>query len=250
MPDAETYRASILKSDAAKLMRQSLPVKLLDAKAALTALTPEGSFLSEVPKPFLSAGIGNLWKGLGWTGGLAALAGLGYFGYSWNKKRMQKNLADKIEATGRLEELTKSSAMRIERYSFNTYDGLVKAASTAKEEVRSIMTRIYDEDPSYWPYGLDIPGHDSVYLIRDNMTKQAAGFVGWQVTKTQGRKIGSYSIGILPEYRNNGFAKEAVAKILQEKAASVDEVRSYICDHNVRSKNLANSLNIKIQTKF
>lgn len=249
MPSPESYRALELKSDAAKLMRQSLPVKLLDAKAALTALSPEESFVNEIPKPFLSAGIGSLWKGLGLAGGLAALAGLGYMGYSWNKARMQKNLADKLEETGRLRDLGKP-AMVIEKHAFTSSNGLVKFASAAREEVRNIMHRIYEEDPSYWPYGLDIPGHDSVYLVRDNMTKQAAGFVGWQVIKENGRKVGSYSIGILPEYRNNGFAKEAVAKILQEKAASVDEVRSYICDHNNKSKNLANSLNIKIQTKF
>lgn len=112
------------------------------------------------------------------------------------------------------------------------------------------MQRIYEEDPSYWPYGLDVPGHESVYLIRDAMTKAAAGFVGWQEMYEGFKKIGSYSIGILPEYRNKGFAKEAVAKILMEKSAGVDEVRSFICDWNAKSKGLANSLGIKIQTKF
>lgn len=80
-------------------------------------------------------------------------------------------------------------------------------------------------------YGLGIPGHDGVYLIRDKMTKQAAGFVGWQQMMEGGRLIGSYYIGILPEYRGHGFAKEAVAKILREKAAGVDEVRSYVMPH-------------------
>ncbi len=47
-------------------------------------------------------------------------------------------------------------------------------------EAQAIMDRINNEDPSYWPYGLGIPGHDGVYLIRDRMTKQAAAFVGWQ----------------------------------------------------------------------
>lgn len=89
---------------------------------------------------------------------------------------------------------------------------------SGRMEAQAIMDRIYNEDPSYWPYGLGIPGHDGVYLIRDKMTKQAAGFVGWQQMMEGGRLIGSYSIGILPEYRGHGFAKEAVAKILREKA--------------------------------
>ena len=134
-----------------------------------------------------------------------------------------------------------------------TVAGLEKNASansSAREEVRSIMQKIYNEDPSYWPYGLDIPGHESVYLIRDNMTKAAAGFVGWQQMRRGGKVVGSYSIGILPEYRNKGFAKEAVAKIIREKAAGVDEVTAYICPHNERSKGLARSVNVPITESF
>lgn len=141
------------------------------------------------------------------------------------------------------------SPYTIEFHQFS-FDSLEKSASTALGEVKSIMKTIYEEDPSYWPYGLDVPGHESVYLIRDAMTKAAAGFVGWQETWSGMKKIGSYSIGILPEYRGKGFAKEAVAKIIREKSASVDEVRSFICDWNSKSKALANSLGIKIQTKF
>jgi hypothetical protein len=70
---------------------------------------------------------------------------------------------------------------------------------SGRMEAQAIMDRIYNEDPSYWPYGLGIPGHDGVYLIRDKMTKQAVGFVGWQQMMEGGRLIGSYSIGILPE---------------------------------------------------
>ncbi|MCD8064867.1 GNAT family N-acetyltransferase [Akkermansia sp.] len=117
-------------------------------------------------------------------------------------------------------------------------------------EAQAIMDRIYNEDPSYWPYGLGIPGHDGVYLIRDRMTKQAAGFVGWQQMMEGGRLIGSYSIGILPEYRGHGFAKEAVAKILREKAAGVDEVRSYVMPHNQKSKALAASLGVPVHEEF
>jgi hypothetical protein len=42
------------------------------------------------------------------------------------------------------------------------------------------MDRIYNENPSWWPYGLNVEGHDSVYIIEDKLTKQAAGFLGWQ----------------------------------------------------------------------
>ena len=131
---------------------------------------------------------------------------------------------------------------------------LTKSASvidlTARQEVSDIMNRIYNEDPSAWPYGLNIPGHDSVYLIRDKMTKQAAGFVGWQETTKNGKKIGSYSIGILPEYRHNGFAKEAVSKVLQIKSAGVDEVKAFIVDGNKPSERLASSLGVAIEKKF
>ena len=121
---------------------------------------------------------------------------------------------------------------------------------SAREEARDIMKKIYDEDPSYWPYGLNIPGHESLYIIRDNMTKAAAGFVGWQEMVEDGKRVGSYSIGILPEYRNKGFAKEAVSKVLRIKSAAVDEVRAYVMKHNGPSHALANSLGVKVQEKF
>jgi RimJ/RimL family protein N-acetyltransferase len=244
----DVYRASNLKREAAELIRHSLPMRLLELKAAATAMTPDTEYTRNIPSPYVSAGMGNLLKGFGWFGGGALLAAAGYLGYKFNKNKMQANLADKIENAGSLKELMqKESRMSIERFDPKVF---VKHASTGRDEVREIMRKIYDEDPSYWPYGLDIAGHDSVYLVRDNMTKQAAGFVGWQVVKQAGRKIGSYSIGILPEYRNNGLAKEAVAKIIQEKAASVDEVRSYVCKHNLRSRNLAKSLDIQVQSEF
>lgn len=131
---------------------------------------------------------------------------------------------------------------------------LYKSASvkdmSAREEARGIMKKIYDEDPSYWPYGLDIPGHESLYIIRDNMTKAAAGFVGWQEMVENGKRVGSYSIGILPEYRKKGFAKEAVAKVLRIKSAAVDEVRAYVMKHNAPSHALADSLGVKVQENF
>lgn len=144
------------------------------------------------------------------------------------------------------------SAYTIELY--KAEKNMTKQASaidmSARQEARDIMKKIYDEDPSYWPYGLDIPGHESLYIVRDNMTKAAAGFVGWQEMMENGRRVGSYSIGILPEYRNKGFAKEAVSKILQIKSACVDEVRAYVMKHNAPSHALADSLGVKVQESF
>lgn len=127
-----------------------------------------------------------------------------------------------------------------------------KCASSALHEVQDIMKRIYDENPSYWPYGLNTnPGKGGeVYLVRDTMTKAAAGFIGWQVQKENGHKVGSYYVGMLPEYRGRGFAKEALAKILTKNASTVDEVRAYIMAHNAPSKALAGSLGLTIHETF
>lgn len=129
--------------------------------------------------------------------------------------------------------------------------GVMEKAASALSDVKDIMGRIYNENPSFWPYGLNVEGHNGgVYLIRDKMTKQAAGFVGWQTMYCGGKKVGSYSIGVLPEYRNKGFAKEAVAKIISKKASTVDKVVAYIKEDNYRSKALANSLGVPVVEKF
>lgn len=129
--------------------------------------------------------------------------------------------------------------------------GVMEKAASALTDVKDIMGRIYKENPSFWPYGLNVEGHNGgVYLIRDKMTKQAAGFVGWQTMYRDGKKVGSYSIGVLPEYRNKGFAKEAVAKIISKKAATVDKVVAYVKSDNYRSKALAGALGVPVIEKF
>jgi RimJ/RimL family protein N-acetyltransferase len=122
------------------------------------------------------------------------------------------------------------------------------STSSAKEACQEIMERIYGENPTYWPYGLNIEGHNSggVYLVKDAKTKKAVGFTGWQVQKRGSRKIGYYSIGILPEYRGNGFAKSAVSQLLRSKIAEVDEVRAFIVPHNTPSMALAEQLGVSI----
>lgn len=142
----------------------------------------------------------------------------------------------------------------------------------ARMECSEILEKIRQESPEFWPYGLHIDGHDSLYMIREASTRQAVGFCGWQVrhefsedgrkaasdaaayyrwlaqpARVRHRKVGYYSIGILPEYRQNGLAKEALATMLAEKAASVDEVKAFIVEGNKPSMALAESLAIPVR---
>jgi RimJ/RimL family protein N-acetyltransferase len=54
----------------------------------------------------------------------------------------------------------------------------------------------------------------------------------------------------LPEFRNKKLAKEAIAKLLQEKSASVDKIVSYVIAGNNPSIKLAESLNIPVIKEF
>lgn len=134
---------------------------------------------------------------------------------------------------------------------YTPYSEFTKEASSlaSYQETRDIMDRIYQEDPSKWPYGLNIPGHDGgVYLIRKQASRTPVGFVGWQERDKGGKKVGYYSVGVLPEHRGSGYAKEAVAQLIREKSANVDEVRAMIVHNNLASKNLAKSLDIPVET--
>lgn len=117
----------------------------------------------------------------------------------------------------------------------------------ARRECEGIMQKIYKENPSYWPYGLDMAAHDGgVYMIREASTKKPIGFTGWQERMDGATKVGFYSIGILPEYRNNGYAKQAVAKLISIKAANVDRVQALVMRHNKPSLALADALHIPV----
>lgn len=117
----------------------------------------------------------------------------------------------------------------------------------ARRECENIMKKIYDEDPSYWPHGLDIAAHDGgVYMIREASTKKPIGFTGWQERMQGNTKVGFYSIGILPEYRNNGYAKQAVAKLISIKSANVDRVQALVMKHNKPSLALAEALHVPV----
>lgn len=126
---------------------------------------------------------------------------------------------------------------------------LDKSAAT-RDEAAGIMDSIYNEEPKWWPYGWTPEGHESVYVVKEASTGNRCGVVGWQQFKRDGKTIGTYSVGILPEYRGNGFAKEALAKLLREKSAGVDEVRAYVIDGNAPSQRLAKSMGIEVYNKF
>lgn len=117
----------------------------------------------------------------------------------------------------------------------------------SRRECEEIMDAIYKENPSYWPYGLSIGSHDGgVYMIREASTKRPVGFTGWQEREENGQKVGYYSIGILSDYRNNGYAKQAVAKLIKIKSANVDRVQALIMKHNQPSLALAEKLGIPV----
>lgn len=126
-----------------------------------------------------------------------------------------------------------------------------QATPVDRAKAASILKKIHDEDPSYWPYGLRTDQFDGgLYLVKKAGSDEAVGFVGWQERREDGKDVGYYAIGILPEYRRQGFAKQAVQAIIQKKAAGVDEVRAMVCSHNEPSKSLARSLPVTLIEKM
>lgn len=126
---------------------------------------------------------------------------------------------------------------------------LLKKANEAlpqdsRKELEGIMNRIYEEAPWKWPYGLSVGAHDEVYMIRKTASMEPVGFTGWQERNDGDAKVGFYTIGILPEYRGSGMAKEAVSKLIAKKASSVDRVQAFIADGNVESEALAKAVGV------
>ena len=131
-----------------------------------------------------------------------------------------------------------------------------KANSDSRHEVEGIMSQILAESPKSWPHGLSMDlfeeGRDSIYMVRSASTNQPAGFVGWQEREerdclNQPIKIGYYAIGMLPEFRRQGMAKDAVAGIIRHHQRGVDEVRAMIQKDNAPSLKLAESLNVPVE---
>lgn len=160
---------------------------------------------------------------------------------------------------------------------------MFKAAYTSSveglKEANEIMRKIYAENPKHWPHGLSSQHFDDgVYLIREASTGKAVGFCGFQVRdevenlldqpkevwrKESGNRLhpewdqlfrsvgcrhvktGYYSIGILPEFRKNGFAKAALQKLISTKSAGVDRVKALIMASNKPSLALADALGVE-----
>lgn len=127
---------------------------------------------------------------------------------------------------------------------------IAKQASAA--EADSLLHQVYTENPKHWSAGLTRQHFDGgLWLVREASTRKAVGFTGWQVREEMRpaglKKVGYYSIGILPEYRQRGWAKQAVATMLRDKAAEVDIVKALIHPENAPSIGLAQSLGVKIE---
>jgi hypothetical protein len=114
----------------------------------------------------------------------------------------------------------------------------------AIKQAAGILQRILVEEPAFWPHGLSIDQFDGgLYLLsKQANTSDYIGFVGWQEREEEGKRVGYYAIGVLPEYRRQGMAKAAVQKLLRQKAAGVDEVRALVMTSNTPSQQLARSI--------
>lgn len=129
---------------------------------------------------------------------------------------------------------------------------MIKSAGTDDlGVVENIMEKIRSEDPSYWPYGLSKEHFNGgLYMVQKSASAEPVGFVGWQKMPEEGKSIGYYAIGILPEHRNQQFAKQAVSEVIREARSECDDVRAFIMKHNEPSMALARSLKIPVIEKM
>lgn len=127
---------------------------------------------------------------------------------------------------------------------FFTYQ---KSAS-ALDEAEGILNEIYSEAPHHWPHGLSKDHFDGgLYLVRKQASNEPVGFVGWQERLEGMDKVGYYSVGIRPQFRREGFAKQALSKLIKMKAAGVDRVQALVKDTNEPSQQLAQSLGVPVK---
>lgn len=124
---------------------------------------------------------------------------------------------------------------------------------SSRQTAEALLETIRAENPAFWPHGLSMDNFDTgrgegVFLVRAKQANLApVGFVGWQERREGGQRVGYYSIGILPEHRGQGYAKEAVAKLINIKSARVDRVVALIEKGNAPSQALARSLGVTIK---
>lgn len=129
---------------------------------------------------------------------------------------------------------------------------IVKAASPADYgKAAALLETIRQERPEHWPFGLSPEMFDpgDLFLIRKSASDDPVGFVGWQERQLGNQLVGMYSIGVLPAYRHRGIAKEAVSRILCERAAGVDRVEALVAPGNLPSEKLAASLGIPLSKR-
>lgn len=129
---------------------------------------------------------------------------------------------------------------------FFTYQQVKSAA--ALDDAEEIMSEVYNEAPQHWTNGLTKEHFDGgLYLVRKEASGDPVGFVGWQERQEGLRKIGYYSVGIRPQYRRQGLAKEALTQLISMKSANVDEVRALVEKTNKPSQALAENLGVKLK---
>ena len=121
---------------------------------------------------------------------------------------------------------------------------------TLAREAESILERIRAETPEFWPHGLDRNNLEAgCWLMRKRASNEPVGFIGLQNRPVDGKNIGYYAIGVLPEYRRQGYAEQALRTLMAEKRATCDEFRAFIVPTNGPSLALARKLNIPVQHK-
>lgn len=127
--------------------------------------------------------------------------------------------------------------------------GFLKTASAADvNKAASLLSRIYDENPAHWPYGLTVSHFDpgDLFLVYKQASEDPVGFVGWQERAVGFEKLGFYSVGTLPEHRGLGAARTGLSQLLAVKSAGVDRVMALVVDGNTPSEKLANRLGVPV----
>lgn len=128
----------------------------------------------------------------------------------------------------------------------------IKKASTEEHDLsdyrklEEIMGTVYSEAPWKWPHGLSIKGHDESFLIKRSSDDTPVGFVGWQLRKEGHLKVGYYSVGVLPEFRGQRSATQAVGELITKKSHEVDKVKALIVEGNSESVGLAKNLDVEV----
>lgn len=88
------------------------------------------------------------------------------------------------------------------------------------KRIDKIFDEIYSEKPEYWENGLNrdlFTGlGDKIILLSDK--DKDMGFIGFQkYRRAKNNKLGTaVSVGILPEYRGKGLAREVLTQIIPE----------------------------------